>query len=66
MATSHRKTEIKNYIQEHGETKTADLVEAFGLRAGYIRTLLREMVAEGTIEKVGNNRYSRYRLRETV
>jgi ATP-dependent DNA helicase RecG len=63
VATTDRKIAVKNFIQEHGAVKTADLVQAFGLSDGYMRALLRDMVADGTIEKVGDRRYTSYKLR---
>ncbi|MDR0696677.1 MAG: putative DNA binding domain-containing protein [Christensenellaceae bacterium] len=61
VATTDRKIAVKNFIQEHGEVKTADLVKAFGLSDGYMRALLREMATDGTIEKVGDRRYTSYK-----
>ena len=64
VAASDRKIAIKYFIQKHGDVKTADLAEAFGLSDGWLRALLREMVEDGTIEKIGKNRYTSYKLRE--
>jgi ATP-dependent DNA helicase RecG len=63
VATTDRKTTIKYFIEKHSEVKTADLAHAFELSDGYIRALLRDMVADGTLEKLGDKRYAKYRLR---
>ncbi|MDR1699633.1 MAG: winged helix DNA-binding protein [Lachnoclostridium sp.] len=62
VVTTDRKEAIKIYIREHGEVKTADLVKAFALSDGYMRALLREMVNAGTLEKLEDKRYTRYKL----
>jgi ATP-dependent DNA helicase RecG len=63
MATD-RKEAIKNFVREHGEVKTVDLVKAFSLSDGYLRALLRKMVGDGTLEKLGDKRYTRYKLKD--
>jgi DNA-binding transcriptional regulator PaaX len=40
------------------------LIDIVGLSDGRVRALLREMTAEGTLEKVGDKRYASYKLRE--
>ncbi|MDR1689292.1 MAG: putative DNA binding domain-containing protein [Clostridiales bacterium] len=64
VAIADRKEYIKNFVQEHGEAKTADFVKKFALSEGYIRALLREMVVDGTLLKLGDKRYARYKLRD--
>lgn len=58
-----RKRNIVAFIEEHRQVKVSDLVNVIGLSNGRIRALLREMVSEGRIEKVGDNRYAYYILK---
>ena len=46
-----------------GQAKVSDFVEVIGLSEGRVRDLLRKMVGDGTIEKIGNNRYTQYILK---
>jgi len=40
-------------------------MEIINLSEGRVRDLLREMVLDGTVEKVGKNRYAYYILKTT-
>ncbi|MCL2157862.1 MAG: helix-turn-helix domain-containing protein [Oscillospiraceae bacterium] len=60
VATADRKREIIAYLKKNHSAKVSDFVSAFGLSDGRIRALLREMVADGMIEKIGDNRYAYY------
>jgi len=61
--TADRKLKIISFIEEHHQAKVTDFVGIVGLSEGRVRDLLREMVSDGTIEKVGKNRYAYYVLR---
>jgi len=50
-------------IQCKKENVQIRFVKVIGLSDGRVRVLLREMVSDGMIEKVGNNRYAYYILR---
>jgi ATP-dependent DNA helicase RecG len=63
VATSDRKQAVVTYFEEHGKAKVSEFVEIFGLSDGRVRALLREMVNDGTIEKVGDKRYAYYTLK---
>jgi ATP-dependent DNA helicase RecG len=60
VATADRKTEILTYIKTKGKASSSELARITGLTSGHIRSLLRELVNEGMIEKIGDNRYARY------
>jgi ATP-dependent DNA helicase RecG len=63
VATSDRKQALVAYLEEHGKAKGSDFTEVIGLSDGRVRALLREMVNDGTIEKVGDKRYAYYVLK---
>jgi ATP-dependent DNA helicase RecG len=60
VATADRKTEILTYIKTKGKASSSELARITGLTSGHIRSLLRELVNKGMIEKIGDNRYARY------
>ena len=64
VASTDRKQVIIDFLKNNGQTKTLDLVEIVSLSEGRVRAILRTMVKDGTIEKIGDKRYTRYRLRD--
>ena len=64
IKTSDRKREILAYIEEKTKATTADIADFLGLSKVYVRRILREMVNDGTIEKVGSNRDAYYMLND--
>jgi len=60
---SGRKRDIILFLEKRGQAKSSDFVNLVGLSEGRVRDLLREMISDGTIEKVGNNRYAYYVLK---
>jgi ATP-dependent DNA helicase RecG len=64
VAPSDRKRIVIEYLKEQGQAKTPDFIVVTGLSDGRVRALLREMVNDGTIEKVGDNRYTHYVLKQ--
>ena len=63
-ASTDRKQAIINFLKSNGQAKALDLIEIVGLSEGRVRALLRTMVKDETIEKIGDKRYTRYKLRE--
>jgi ATP-dependent DNA helicase RecG len=63
-SAADREHKIKMFIEKHGQVKVSELTEVIELSEGRVRDLLRKMVNEGTIEKVGNNRYASYVLKK--
>ena len=61
--TIDRKKAIISFIEISGQAKTSDLTEVIGLSDGRVRELLREMVDDGSIQKIGENRYTYYVLK---
>jgi ATP-dependent DNA helicase RecG len=62
-APADRKRAVITFLEEHGQAKASDFVKVIGLSDGRVRDLLREMTGDGTIEKVGDNRYACYVLK---
>lgn len=62
--TSDRKHTIVAFIEKHEQITAAKAAEILNLSKGRVRAILQEMTSEGTIKKVGNNRYTYYVLRE--
>jgi ATP-dependent DNA helicase RecG len=65
VATAERKREILSLLEADGRMSSTAIAEKAGLTAGRIRTILREMVAEEMVEKVGDNRYATYVMRQS-
>ena len=59
-----RKRAIINFLEEHGQAKATELIDITGLSHGRVRTLLREMVSDDTVAKIGDNRYTYYVLKK--
>jgi ATP-dependent DNA helicase RecG len=64
VATTDRKREIVSLLESGGQMSSTAIAEKLGLTAGRVRAILRAMVADETIEKVGDNRYAQYVLRQ--
>ena len=63
VAPADRKRTVISFLEENGQAKVSDFVNVIGLSDGRVRALLREMVSDGAIKKVGNNRYAYYILK---
>ena len=63
VAATDRKRAIISYLEEYKKGTSIDFVNIVGLSDGRVRALLREMVSDGLIEKVGKNRYTHYMLK---
>jgi len=63
VAPTDRKSAVISFLKENGKAKTVDFINIFELSDGRIRALLREMVSDGTIEKIGDKRYTYYVLK---
>jgi len=61
--TADRKRRVISFLDENQQAKVVDLIDIIGLSEGRVRDILREMVNDGTIEKVGKNRYAYYVLK---
>jgi ATP-dependent DNA helicase RecG len=62
IKTSDRKREILAYIEEHRQATASEASVLLGLSKCRVRAILQEMAGDGTIKKVGNNRYAHYVL----
>ena len=60
---SDRKLEIVAYLQNNKQASITDASKLLHLSKSRARAILRGMIADGTIEKVGNNRYAYYVLK---
>jgi len=65
IKTSDRKRAVLSYIEEHAQATTSEVSNLLGLSKGRVRAILQEMANDGTIEKVGNNRYAYYVLKRS-
>jgi ATP-dependent DNA helicase RecG len=63
LAPFDRKQAIISFLEKHGQGRATDFANIMGLSDGRVRALMREMVGDGTIEKVGDNRYAYYVLK---
>lgn len=61
-----RKRVILSRIEEHGHLTVAEIADFLGLSKVRARTTLKEMADEGTIQKIGKNRYTYYVLNGTA
>ncbi len=57
---SDRKQTIVGYIERHARISAAEAAEILNLSKGRVRSILQEMAGDGTIKKIGNNRYTYY------
>jgi ATP-dependent DNA helicase RecG len=64
ISPADRKKAILSFLEEHNRVKVQDLTKIIDLSDSRIRTMLRDMANEGTIEKVGRNRYAYYILKK--
>ncbi|MCL2670953.1 MAG: helix-turn-helix domain-containing protein [Clostridiales bacterium] len=60
IATTDRKREILALAEKRGRISSADLATEWGISDSRVRIILREMVGDGSIRKVGNTRYTYY------
>jgi len=63
VAQTDRKHIIISFLEENSKANVRDLANLIELSDGRVRALLREMVSDGTIEKVGTNQYTYYILK---
>ena len=61
--TADRKSKIISFLEEHNQATVSDFISIIGLSEGRVRDVLRDMVSDGTIEKVGDKRYAYYVLK---
>jgi ATP-dependent DNA helicase RecG len=64
IKTSDRKRAILSYIEEHSQITASAASDFLGLSKGRARAILQEMTGDETIEKIGNNRYAYYVLKQ--
>ena len=60
IKTKERKLAILAYIEEKSQATASELALHFGPGASRMRVILQDMGRDGTIERVGNNRYAHY------
>jgi ATP-dependent DNA helicase RecG len=63
VAATDRKSAVVSYLEENGQARVADFAGVIGLSDSRVRALLREMVGDGRIEKIGDKRYAHYVLK---
>jgi ATP-dependent DNA helicase RecG len=63
LEKGNRKKQILAFFSNADKVTSSQLAKYTGLTQGRIRTILQELVSGGVIVKVGNNRYTSYRLK---
>jgi ATP-dependent DNA helicase RecG len=64
--TADRKLKIISFLEEHHQATVSDFISIIELSEGRVRDVLRDMVSDGTIEKVGDKRYAYYVLKSQL
>ena len=64
LETSDRKKQILAFISSNDRATSSQIANFIGLTQGRVRTILRELAAEGLITKSGDNRYATYSIIE--
>ena len=68
QAIKRKKTDIKREIiirlEQNARATVLEFTDMFSISKSRVRAILQEMISEGTIEKVGKNRYAFYMLKE--
>ena len=59
---AYRKDIIVSFLKENGQARVVDLCKVVGLSDGRVRILLRELMSNGIVKRVGSNRYVYYML----
>jgi len=62
VKTSDRKMMFLSYIKEHTKATTSGIADSFDLGKSRTREIIQEMISDGLIEKVGDNRDTYYVL----
>jgi len=63
---SDRKAAIITWLETHDKITTSDISALFGVTNVWARKIAKKMTDDGTIEKVGDNRYTYYVLKAMV
>ena len=63
IKTSDRVRLLLTYVEEHSQITTSEAAIILNLSKARSRAILQEMTNSGSIEKVGNNRYTYYVLK---
>lgn len=63
ITTSDRKQAIFLYMEKHDRATVAEIADLLTLSKSRVRAILQEMAGDGTILKIGANRYAYYVLR---
>jgi Mn-dependent DtxR family transcriptional regulator len=53
---------VIHYLENNGSAKTEDFAIAFGINNVQVRVLLRELISDGLVDKIGDRRYTSYVL----
>ena len=61
--TADRKKNVISFLEKNRQGKVSDFIHLIALSEGRVRDLLRDMVNDGTIAKIGQNRYAYYVLK---
>jgi len=64
IGMTDKKQIIIRLMEKKGQVRVSELINIIGLSDGRVRALLRQMAKDGTIEKIGKNRYAYYVLKK--
>jgi predicted HTH transcriptional regulator len=59
----NHKSQILSFFSNEDKVTSSQLAKYTGLTQGRIRTILQELVSDGVITKVGDNRHTSHRLK---
>jgi len=61
---SDRKSAIINWLETRDKVTTSEVATQMGITTIWARKILQEMTSEGSLEKIGNYRYTYYILKK--
>jgi ATP-dependent DNA helicase RecG len=60
---SDRKSAIMTFLEKNEKATSPEIAKHLGVSSNWVRTILRNMAADGKVEKVGDDRYAYYVLK---
>ena len=66
IGKNDKKQMILDFVASNTETTSSQIVNLTKLSPTRVRELLKELVADDAVEKIGNYRYTKYRVKKIV
>ncbi|MDR3296228.1 MAG: hypothetical protein LBT26_10460 [Clostridiales Family XIII bacterium] len=60
VKVNDKKQALLAYAEEHSQITAPEASAFWGISSGRVRQIFRDMVSDGTIEKIGDNRFTYY------